>query len=168
MFLEGNTLALEKKMKIFPTNKGFTLLELMVALAIFIVVSTIAVSIFLMSVKNQRQAFLVQNLQDNARYMIERFSKEVRMANLQSGSSDTRLKIKNQDGELVQYEFKDSDFERDNNKPLNGEQVDVSGSFFIVDSSSQQFRVTVKMVLTPAGATQPQVRVQNTVTSRQY
>ena len=89
-------------------NKGFTLLELLVALAIFIIVSIIAASIFIVAVKNQRQAFLVQNIQDNARFIIERFSKEARMGAFQVRDDDNRdfsLYFENQAGDNVRYRF---------------------------------------------------------------
>jgi len=149
-------------------NRGFTILELMVALAIFVIVSIISVSIFVMSVQNQRQAFLTQNLQDNARFILERFSKEVRMSLIENGSNQNVLHITNQDGAIVSYQFQSSNFEREG-QALNSNQITVAGSFsYELSEPSQQGRATINMTLKPAGLEEPQVRVQNTVTSRQY
>lgn len=170
-------------------NKGFTLLELMVALTIFIVVSIIAVSIFVTAVQNQRRQFLVQNLQDNARFILELISKEIRMnRGIETGTA-SELKILDQDGDRVRYKFENigglnslTRIEKKNDgggapqigngeqgSPLNSSQINIEGKFYVVfGSATQQPKVTINMLLTPSGASQPQVRVQNTVTSRQY
>ena len=148
-------------------KKGFTLLEMMVALAIFLMVSLVSVSIFVTAVQNQRRDFMIQNLQDNARYIMEAFSKEVRMSEIRNTNGDaTRLNIKNQDYIELNYEFTSSDLLRGIN-PLNSTNVSVQGGFYVIKSGEQP-RVTIKMILTPAGSTEPKIQVQNTVTSRKY
>lgn len=189
----------EKKIKQF--NKGFTLIELMVALTIFLVVSLIAASIFLTAIKNQRQAFLTQNLQDNARYIIEAMGKEVRMSRIETfvapnkaaeETNELEITTFNVDpvaypnGMKVYYRFRNDDdgkpvierSEVDNNnyQPINSGQVKVEGKFYILKNipvppgpaGDLQPRVTIRLLLYPANASEPKVQVQNTITSRIY
>jgi len=147
---------------------GFTLIELMVAMAIFVVVSIVSVSIFLTAIQNQRRDFQVQNLQDNGRYIIEVFTKEVRMLQeIKNDTTNSRLHIKNQDGDSVTYEFKGDGYLRRDNQPINSSAVSLQGKFFVVQAGEQQ-RVTIVMTLSPNGMSEPQIKVQNTVTVRIY
>ena len=142
--------------------RGFTLIEMLVASFIFIVVSMVVVSIFLMAIKNQRRGFQVQNLQDNARYIVETFSKEARMlSEIQSSSSD-RLQIKNQDGAVVIYEFKNGNLER-GSQPINSSAVSIQGAFSVIGPM-----VTIVMTFSPSGASEPKITVQNTIAVRIY
>jgi type II secretory pathway pseudopilin PulG len=68
------------KNRLFTVQKGTTLLELVVAVAIFIVVMTAAMNIFSMIVEGQRSALAAQTIQDNMRFAMEVMSKELRMA----------------------------------------------------------------------------------------
>lgn len=173
-------------MKTVLKNKGFTLLELMVALAVFTIVSIIVVSVFSVSAKNQRQAFLMQNLQDNARFIIDRFSKETRMGIIQDRpDDDTNLSVyfENQEGDNVRYKFETIDganyltrLEKkggtigvgEQGEPLSSLEIDITGMFYTVNQAGKQQRVTMGLLLKPKGSSEPALRVQGTVTSRQY
>jgi len=154
-----------KKGLALGSSKGFTLIEMMVASAIFIVVSMVVVSIFLTAIKNQRRDFQIQNLQDNARYIIETFSKEVRMLSEIQSNSAERLQIKNQDGDVVIYRFRNGNLERDN-QPINSSAVSIQGAFSMIVGG--QPMVTIVMTFSPAGASQPKITVQNTIAVRLY
>jgi len=110
----------------------------------------------------------VQNLQDNGRYIIEVFTKEVRMLQeIKNDTTNSRLHIKNQDGDDVTYEFKGDGYLRRDNHPINSSAVSLQGKFFVVQAGEQQ-RVTIVMTLSPNGMSEPQIKVQNTVTVRIY
>jgi prepilin-type N-terminal cleavage/methylation domain-containing protein len=166
--------------------RGFTLIEMMVAMGIFIIVSMVSVSIFLTAIQNQRRDFQVQNLQDNARYLIEIMTKEIRMNQLieeplNIGES-TVLRMKNQDSHNVRYRFENDSLTRiekdsggtigvgEPGNPLNSSQVNISGKFYVVNPSvgEEQKRVTITMTLSPNPSVPggPQITVQNTVTVR--
>jgi prepilin-type N-terminal cleavage/methylation domain-containing protein len=172
---------------------GFTLLEMMVALAIFLTVSLIATSIFLMTIKNQRKAFVAQNLQENGRYIIEAISKEIRMSSIDTfvppelgAIPSSLLKIKTYNvsapgGMDVYYRFgqdvnghyviQRSENDESNYQSINSGQVEVEGEFYIakyVSSQGAQPRVTIKLILRPADASEPMIKIQNTITSRIY
>lgn len=65
-------------------SKAFTLVELLVAMVIFITVISTVISIFGRVLEQQRRTFALQNVQDNARYALEAIAREVRMANVLS------------------------------------------------------------------------------------
>jgi len=169
---------------------GFTLIELMVAMAIFMVVSIISVSIFLTAIQNQRRDFQVQNLQDNARYIIETMTKEIRMnreisSPLVTSKTDVLTIINQDDTNRIRYKFINNSltrYEKDRgslpNLPaigdgelggssLNSSRVNITGKFYVVKEQDQE-RVTITMTLSPnpSVAGGPQITVQNTITVR--
>lgn len=162
---------------------GFTLIELMVAMGIFVVVSMVSVSIFLTAIQNQRRDFQVQNLQDNARYLIETMTKEIRMSQTIEDPPDTKendiLRMVNQDNNDVRYKFESDSLTRiektsgkvgngEPGNPISSSEVKINGKFYVVNESNKQPRVTIIMTLSPANATEPKITVQNTVTIRFY
>jgi len=60
--------------------RGFTLIELLVAMSIFTVAIVSASSLFIISLKGQRNIIAQQNLTENTRFVIERMSRHIRMA----------------------------------------------------------------------------------------
>jgi len=61
-------------------NKGFTLVEMMVAVAILAIVVTVASTIFVLAIQAQRQSLAYQELLDQTSYVIEYMSRALRMA----------------------------------------------------------------------------------------
>lgn len=66
--------------KVKIQKAGLTLIELLVAFAVFSIVISVAISIFSMSIKSQRQILARQQLLDQTSYILERVSRAVRMA----------------------------------------------------------------------------------------
>ncbi len=62
------------------SNQGFSLIEMLVSVAIFTVVITISLSIFQSVNKSQGNAIAVQSVQESMRYALEVMSKELRSA----------------------------------------------------------------------------------------
>jgi prepilin-type N-terminal cleavage/methylation domain-containing protein len=60
-------------------KKGFTLVEMMVVLAIFSVATVVIVDIFMMAGKAQRRTLAIEKIQSDARYSMEAISKEIKM-----------------------------------------------------------------------------------------
>jgi prepilin-type N-terminal cleavage/methylation domain-containing protein len=107
--------------EIIKDNKGVTLLELIVAVAIFSVIMLSATSIFNLVVQSQANAIAAQNMQENMRYVLEVFSKEIRTARKANNDCDAEvgetavnkvyntnaakdiLFFKNKDDECVKY-----------------------------------------------------------------
>lgn len=61
-------------------NKGFTLLEVIVATAIFSIVVSAISALFMGAVQTQRNVLAQQDLIDNTRYALEHMSRQIRMA----------------------------------------------------------------------------------------
>ncbi|MFA6995618.1 MAG: prepilin-type N-terminal cleavage/methylation domain-containing protein [Patescibacteria group bacterium] len=59
---------------------GFTIIEVIVSVALFSVIILIATQIFLMVVDSQRSALATQNVQESLKYFLEVTAKEMRMA----------------------------------------------------------------------------------------
>lgn len=154
-----------------------TLIELLVSLSIFLVVLVIMTSALVTSVKNQRQSFITQNLQDNARYAMETVAKEVRMSNISSGSGESqqlRVTIINESGQSQNliYRFTNGKITRQEGaggpQDISGSQINIDGKFFVVRSASQKPRATILMRVYPVGASSPAINLQTTVVSRGY
>jgi prepilin-type N-terminal cleavage/methylation domain-containing protein len=60
-------------------RRGFTLIEMMVVLAIFSVVTVVIVDIFMMASRAQRRTLAIQRIQSDARYSMEAMAKEIKM-----------------------------------------------------------------------------------------
>lgn len=61
-------------------NRGVTLLELMVSVALFAITILMSTQIFQTVLEGQRQAVASQDMQESIRYVFERVSKEIRTA----------------------------------------------------------------------------------------
>mgnify|MGYP001603318227 CR=1 FL=1 len=59
-------------------KRGFTLLEMIVAIGVFGIISIIAISALLALISSQRNTAAFQNLQDNVRFAVEVIAKEIR------------------------------------------------------------------------------------------
>jgi len=68
--------------KINSHNKGFTLIEMLVALAIFSIVVTVMLSVTISLVKAQRKTQNLQLVHDSSRYAMEMMVKEIRMSKI--------------------------------------------------------------------------------------
>src|SRR3989344_2319236 len=68
-------------------EKGFTLIELMVAVGVFSIAITASSGLFITSLRGQQRTYVVQNLADNARYAMEAMAKEMRMGSGFSGAT---------------------------------------------------------------------------------
>jgi prepilin-type N-terminal cleavage/methylation domain-containing protein len=66
--------------KIIKKENGFSLIELLVSVAIFSVLIVIIMSIFQSSIKAQHNATAAQNVQESMRFALELMSKEIRSA----------------------------------------------------------------------------------------
>ena len=61
-------------------NKGFTLIEAIVSLAIFIVISSTLAEIVVVSIQNQIKVSTMQNMFNQAIFSLDKIEKELRMA----------------------------------------------------------------------------------------
>lgn len=66
-----------RKMKF---KAGFSLIEILVSTALFVIILTAAMNIFKIVIESQRTAIATQNVEESLKYFLEVTSKEIRMA----------------------------------------------------------------------------------------
>jgi len=152
-------------------NKGFTLIEMLVALAVFsIIVISMSNTAFLV-IKGQRKAFALQLTQESSRYILESMIKEIRMSVIDSdnGSGLLTLNITNSKEESVVYQFINNKIQR-NEQDLSSDNIELTGSFYVRTSPSpNRALVTVVMKIKSTGVKieeQAEIYIQNSITSR--
>lgn len=153
---------------------GFTLVELLVAVATFSVVVVTITDIFLMGLGGNRRIFGQQNIQQAGQFIIESISREIKMSeiNTAAGSSNV-MNITNSKGLTLNYSFDNVNkiLSRDG-EPLNSSEVELTGNFYIQkDNSSSPPRVTIVMVLknrTNKVGERAEINLQTTISSRHY
>ena len=118
--------------KFSSNNKnGLTLVELLVATSIFSLVVLAAIGLLITSIKAQRKSIAIQNVQDNARYIIDFMSKEIRMSDFTSGNS-TALTIDHPVNGKVTYTFDNANNRvLRNGDVINSDKVKTFGNFYI-------------------------------------
>ncbi len=176
--------------KIKQNNLGVTLLEMMVAVAIFSVVMLSATKIFQMVIESQRSAIAAQNLQESMKYAFEVMAKEIRMAQKPIGNecggnladkvyldlaSGKTLKFKNINNECVKYYLDNNRLKIDRDADsgyITPDEIEVSNLEFIVidDVGNEQSMVTMKMDIKAVGKGlhKQTMKIQTTISSRYY
>lgn len=187
-----NNIKTEKK-----TNKtAFSLIEVMVAVAIFSVIILSMTGIFKMVIDGQRRSIATQNVQESLKYFLEVINKEIRMAvkssddscgvpvgqvfKVQEGTTNDVLYFKNYYGQCVIYSLKVSqpnsegrfvisrgtDFDY-----ISPEQISVDALNFVLNSGTDlQALVTVniKAHSLKAQNTDSEMIIQTSLSSRYY
>ena len=182
--------------KYYKNNRGVSLLELMVAMAIFSVLILLATGIFKMVVDGQRSAISAQNVQESMRYAMEKIGKEIRMAGisnkdcLPSGSNrifnkttdangNDQLFFKNKNGICVTYYLENNRLKTTvvgvNSDFITPAKIEVSNlKLYLADDpiggSNVQPYLTMVMDVMAIGpvTTQQKMNIQMTVSSRYY
>lgn len=106
-FLKG----IDKSQGSKPLANGFTLLELLVAVAIFSSIAFITANIYLLSLKAQRHSVFNQRVLSQSRYLIELISRQIRSSQIDynyyggkiTSFPENSLALINQDSESVIY-----------------------------------------------------------------
>lgn len=159
--------------------KGFTIVELMVVMGIFGLVSSVAITIYFQLVQASNRAAISAEVEQNASYAMEIMVREIRAASCVSGGSDT-LEIKDANCEETVVTFTKSDsnlvkiVESIEHKLNDPEKVRVNSLAFgpgTLDSSSRS--VTIDLVMEsakPAAHTQfrGELSLHETVSLRKY
>jgi len=165
-------------------NKGFTLIELVVALAVFGLVVFAMTAIAGSVIQGQRKAFVLQDTQEAGRYILESISKEMRMSTINSGDSGgnsrTSLSItalKSTGNEDIDYQFNNDRVQRRVNgggwQYISPDDLEVTGGFFIRKSTAIQpwSFVTIVMRLRSTGdktQEQAEIYLQGSITARSF
>ena len=162
-----------KKMGI-QKSQGFTIVEMLVSTAIFLIVLTITTSLFLVNVRTQRYLLASVNASENISYAIEVMCREIRTGKNFS-SSNNSLSFLNTKNETVKYSLINDRVKREvggQSEFLTSENIEVTNlNFRVLGNSpddSLQTRVTILLeVKTKAGNQNLITNLETTLSSRQ-
>lgn len=150
-------------------NKGFTIIELMVAMGLFVIVVGISSGVFVRSLRTQRSLVALMAANDNASQTLEQMTREIRTgtAFVASGS---RLAFTNATDESVVYDLVGGRIER-NGKALTASNVLVKYLRFVARGAEVgdglSTRITVFLGVSARGKMESFVtRLQTTVAAR--
>ncbi|HNW20066.1 MAG TPA: prepilin-type N-terminal cleavage/methylation domain-containing protein [bacterium] len=167
---------------------GFTLIESMVAVAIFVLLIVSATNIFLSIVRSQRNTLSSKNAQESVSYALEVMTKELRMAKIDDGSCGAaesvytvsadgdQIRFRNYQDICVTYSLDNGRLKirrADDEAYMTPANIVISKLNFQasnLDIITQQPLITIRFVLnyfnTEAG--QQSLQVQTSVSSRFY
>jgi len=169
-------------------NRGFTLIEMVVAVAIFTLLVGATSSVFLSGIKNQKQGLATQEVLDQSSYLMEYMSRSLRMAvkdDIASGGvtrdclSGNRvnyefdgqcLKFRNYQNECQQFCLEGTRLKDENDNYLTSVNLQVSKFEVLLGGATQppvdylQPRVTISLDI--AGQEQTSVKIQTTISQR--
>jgi len=163
--------------KLFKKNeKGVTLMELIISLALFSIAVIVVLGLLSMGITAQRKVLALQNVQENARFFLEFIAKEVRMGVISNSSAST-LDIINQAEEGIRYSFINGNIERvtipgNQGGPINSTDVIVSGTFYtagIGTADNLEPKVTISLSVQGSGTKieeQARIDLQTTLSQR--
>jgi prepilin-type N-terminal cleavage/methylation domain-containing protein len=189
---------MKKFMRKHNYNKsGFSLIEMLLAISIFIIIILSATRIFQLVIQGQRQAIATYHVQENLKYFFEVMSKEVRMATMDTNqecypfdvssklyvSQNNHLFFKNFDGQCVEYFIENDNGINRFKIKRNGKSAYITTSsininslkFYIKQSTvggmqtkQPSITVNIKAEAIAAEIDKSEMTLQTTITSRYY
>ena len=151
----NKTKNLKRKMQ----NRGFSFVELLVAVAIFSTLILAMSNIMLSMARTQRIIFSLQNTQEAGRFILESITKEMRTSTFNSLSGDgTTLSLTNEKGD-IEYVFDNSNnlITREGVR-ISPTNVEITGRFYAREYTNPDHVVvnTVMKVETTMGKEEEQ------------
>lgn len=172
-------------------KKGFTLIEIIVALGIFSIVALVSVSSLLAMTNAQKKARAIQASVDNLRFAVEVMSKNIRTGRLyfcdsfiptipftarDCTSGNSTITFIDALGDVISYKYDLADGQVDrfiggtNPVPITAEELVVEMSFFVTGSNlgdDKQPLITIVMKgAAGTGRARSTFNIQTTVTQR--
>ena len=176
----------EKKNKVICSGSGgYSLIELLVAISVFVVVLSVNSNIFLNAVRGQGKAITTQNVSDNARYAMEVMARELRVARVTSLPADGVVNditfisgSQNRLNKSIRFflsggsvMFDDDTTDANPAKSITSTQnVNVTGLTFTINNQAVQPRVTVVLKIESKGSqvsTYNNIVLQTTISPRE-
>ena len=163
---------------LFVNKKGYTIIELLVAMFIFTIVIIVVFSLFTMAIRGQRRIIAQQNIQENARFLIAFIAKEIRMSVIsssQANGTSASLTLTRSDGGSVVYTFISNKLKRTSSISddfISSDDVLVTGNFYVegmVLNDDLQPKVTIVLGIQGVGAKveeKAKINVQTTLSPR--
>jgi len=151
-------------------------MELIVSMALFSIAIVAVLTLLSMGISAQRKVLALQNVQENARFLLEFITKEIRMSII-SGSTASALDIILPGGERIGYSFVNGKIERRTipgnlGGPINSVDTVVNGNFYtagIGTADNLEPKVTITLSVQGIGAKieeQARIDLQTTLSQR--
>lgn len=161
-------------------NKGFTLIELMVSTAVFVLIFSSVSGLFVASLRAQRRSIAYQQLLDQMSYLAEYMSRAVRMARKDSNGACTGtaklnyafagqcLKFRNYKNNCQQFCLKGSRLEDENGNYLTSPDLNVLSFSVNLSGQTQDDNLQPKaaIILEIQGKENSKVKIQTTISQR--
>ncbi len=161
-------------LKFKRADPGFTLAELMVAMSVFIVVTTVAVGAYVQALRSERRLVTLVSVTNDVQTALEEMAREIRTGYLFTTSpAGGTLQFINADGTSTVYSVVGGILERDG-EAITSENTRVDNLHFIVSQDGSghtacyPWRVVILLGIGAAGASQNVIpdQIQTTVSSR--
>ncbi|MEK7537241.1 MAG: prepilin-type N-terminal cleavage/methylation domain-containing protein [Patescibacteria group bacterium] len=163
------------------SKKGFTLVELIVAVFIFSVLMVIAVGSFVSALSLQRRALNIKKVEENSRFILELMAREIRVANPINttdngcpGSGTSILTFQHPVNGLIEYSLSGNQVHRKvdgADSIISNPDIEVSRLTFCVSgnavSDDRQPRVTIILSLKTGGAAAEKANIDLQTTASQ-
>ena len=162
-------------MKRNNTKKGFTLIEMLVGMAIFVILLSIVVGIFIQAIRNQRLIAGLMMVNAEAGTVLEQMAREIRMGYKFSTTGETGLKFyqtKTDENGIQTKEEKEYSISGGGISSMTSSNIDVqSGKFIVTQDANKKcapWMVTIILKIAKKNETDPYAFsvVQTSVTSR--
>lgn len=152
------------------------MIELVVSLALFSVAVLVVLNLLSIGINAQRKVLALQGVQENARFILEFMTKEIRMSTI-SVSSSSVLEIIRPGGDRIRYSFTNGNIQRitvANNQggPINSANIVISGGFYsagIGAGDNFQPKITISLNVQGRGTKieeQARIDLQTTLSQR--
>lgn len=166
-----------KRRVILKKEAGFTLLELLIAMAVFSLAVIAVIDVFLVGMGGGKKVFGRQDIQESGRFIMETMSKEIRMSriNTAAGGPYSSVNITNAKTPPQTLNYSIDAINKTISRAsdiLNPSDVEVTGSFYVQRPAADvQPRVTVVLTLknrTGKIGERAEINLQTTISSRNY
>ena len=172
----------DKTFVVSDRSGGFTVIELLVAMSVFIILISIVSGVFVSSLRTQRMAVALIAANNNASLTMEQMAREMRTGTLFSQTSEKEIIFTNARGELTAYHWNNSApgeeyIERSINnetpKKLTADNVWVKNLNFKLFNGSPEHsypnRITIVIQISPSNIViAPVINLQTTISSRVF
>lgn len=176
--IRGLIKSLSANYYVLSSNSGFTLVELIVAVGLFLTITAVASANFVQTVRTQRQVADLIAAETTASFVIEQMAREIRTGfNFCQGHACSvgELSFANAAGESVGYRIASNSLERGiggNFQKISGDNVSVRYLTFALrgtaptDGWSPRITITLGVSAKSGGASGVVARLQTTVSAR--
>ena len=152
-------------------NKGFTLIEMIVAVGVFTVAITLSLASFLNISAIQKKAEAFRAVNNNLNFAMESMVREIKTGSNYSSIADSSLTITNNSGIKITFFLENNQIKRqvedDDPLALTAPEVKITNLKFIISSGPQPMvTILINGVIEEKGEIKSHLNLQTTVSQR--